>query len=57
MEETGQIDYESQFTGELWYPYLSAFSKEIDVSILTWFGIGCLVIGFFVHLLLQWIFK
>ena len=57
IDETAQSNDTPQFTGEWWYPYLYAFSKDIDVALLTWVGIGCLAVGFFVHLLVQWIFK
>ena len=56
INDTNNSNEAPKIESEWWYPYLYAFSENIDVTLLTWVGIGCLVIGFIVHVLVQWIF-
>ena len=47
----------SPYMGEWWYPYLTVFSDNPDQSFVTWVGVGCIIIAFIVHVVIQWIFK
>tara|TARA_B100000315_G_scaffold245171_1_gene270749 strand:+ start:413 stop:685 length:273 start_codon:yes stop_codon:yes gene_type:complete len=47
----------SPFMSEWWFPYITIVSDNPDQAFLIWIAVGCLLIGFVSHLVIQWIFK
>ena len=57
IEDQTNQDGVSPYLDEWWYPYLTMLSDNPDQSIITWVGIGCIIIAYIVYSVIQWIFE